>query len=234
MPPYRRARARTSQCRYAVADQRCRRIATDGEFCATHAEAIEDDLAAPPRTGLRSAIDDLVGGLFGVRPARGRRSPAEAGAEIAAEVLGDFAEEHLRRYVAQPCPSCRATGLIRTATGWDPCQACGGRGRVPVQAVPPGARPAAGVPPRSSASPPPRPRPSREAVDHHKRVLGARGTLGFEPDEPLDEAKIKAAKRNLARLYHDDGRSPDKVRSDMMTKVNTAADLLLAELKRPG
>jgi hypothetical protein len=97
----------------------------------------------------------------------------------------------------------------------------------------PGEAPA-GAPPRG------RPRVSPEAIERRKKILAARGVMGFPPDDPpgmpLTEDAIRKKRQQLARLYHDDGRSKDDVRADMMRKVNEAAEILIAAAKRtrPG
>jgi hypothetical protein len=73
------------------------------------------------------------------------------------------------------------------------------------------------VPPQEYRTPPPPP----TAADDPRVVLG------FEPQEKLTEARVKARKRDLASLFH-----PDKEGGSMaaMKRVNEAADNLLKTL----
>ena len=76
--------------------------------------------------------------------------------------------------------------------------------------------------------PPPPPPPPRRQVDPARRAsLAARQILGFQPGDSLDKAAVKKRQKDLARRYHPDlpGGSTSK-----MQKVNSAADVLLANL----
>ena len=80
------------------------------------------------------------------------------------------------------------------------------------------ARPGPHMPP----PPPPRTPPPPPRAVEDPRVI-----LGFEPGEQLTSARVKARKRELAKLFH-----PDKEggSAHAMKRVNEAADELLKSL----
>lgn len=79
---------------------------------------------------------------------------------------------------------------------------------------------------RGPSRPPPRQSPPRPPQGR-ERAGECRAILGLEPREQLTEARIKARKRELAKIYHPDreGGSPTA-----MKRVNEAADYLLKSL----
>lgn len=70
---------------------------------------------------------------------------------------------------------------------------------------------------------PPRPPPRADV-----KILQARIVLGFEKDEPLDRAKVKARQRALSQALHPDKQGGS---TKAMARVNQAADVLLKECR---
>jgi hypothetical protein len=102
----------------------------------------------------------------------------------------------------------------------------------------PGLRNAGDPPPGFTNPPPPAGvhgaragRVSPEAIARRKANLAARGVLGFEPDEALTEASIRARRRDLVSVWHTDGKQTDPTRELMLRKINDAANLLIAAAK---
>lgn len=82
--------------------------------------------------------------------------------------------------------------------------------------------------PNGRRRPPPPPPPPRPQVDpSRKRDLLARQILGFQPGDSLDKDTVKKRQRALAQVYHPDMPGGSTAQ---MQKVNSAADVLLANL----
>lgn len=99
-------------------------------------------------------------------------------------------------------------------------------------------------PPESQGSePPPRPRPqpdqqrrqrppsaADDAAEARRKLAEAYVIMGIDPKGVLTPDTIKKRKQELSRVYHPDLNSNGSV--EMMKRLNAAADLLLASLKR--
>ena len=88
---------------------------------------------------------------------------------------------------------------------------------------PPGSSSRSRSQPSPRSSPPP-PRPPRPPPDPSLR---ARQILGFEPTEILTKEAIQKRRQALARVFHPDMQGGSLAQ---MTRINQAADLLLAKL----
>jgi hypothetical protein len=101
---------------------------------------------------------------------------------------------------------------------------------IPAPGAPP---PPRGPAPGGAQRPPPRAAPPRGPAPMNPDLIAARGTLGFGVSDVLTEKVIRERRRKLTELYHTDGHQPDATRTEMMKRLNIAADLLIKAAK-PG
>lgn len=197
-------RPQSRRCRYADGRGQCHSLATDGHFCARHRETIERTLER------KSPVDRVLEAVMG-GPKLTKREREAIGRQAGEAVVGFLGGQLRARY----------PGIFPGEAGTPPADPS----RIPGGQPPPPPRP----PPGQQG----RPRVDPALVDRRKRVIAARGVLGFDADERLTEDMVKKRKRELAKAFHPDAsQAPNPTTETMIRKINDAAALLLDELKR--
>ena len=216
------------RCAYvSPTGERCRRIATVGNICEPCSEELQSAIS-----------DDVWAGL-----ANGSISFGDVISKAAGKFVGDL---------FNGSPTMRDLGRAVQDAARQSQAANAGRPRTPARVVP------NVPPPRQAPRPPPRQPPRAETQQGWQSQWGSppgsqqqqqrrpppppRGpgpdqraeasrTLGLDPRGQHTEQAIAARRKSLAKTWHPDRPGGNEA---MMMKINAAADLLIAQLGKPG